>query len=117
MTPADQPTHGEAPARAGDLSGALVERLGKVGQARSPIEQREQHTQLGGGELASLHQLQHAIKRCPRGGHRSIARSGAVLSNHAPIVGATSRRGNGYQPAFAVAIRALFASMQSSSWW
>jgi hypothetical protein len=42
-----------------------------------------------------------------------------VLSNHAPIVAASRRRGNGYQLAFplAVAIRAFFASMQLSSWW
>jgi hypothetical protein len=41
------------------------------------------------------------------------------LSNHAPIVAANRRRGNGYQPAFplALAIRAFFASMQWSSWW
>ena len=113
--PADQPTHGEAPARAGDLSGPLVERLGEIGQARSPIEKREKHTELSGGQLASLHELQHAIKRCPRG---SIAPSADVLSNHAPIVAANRGRGNGYQRAFppAVAIRAFFASMQWSSW-
>ena len=117
--PADQPTPGEAPARAGDLSGPLVERLGEIGQARSPIEKRQQHTQLSGGKLASLHEFQNAIKRCPGGERRSIARSADVLSNHALIVDASRRRGNGYQPAFppAVAIRALFASMQWSSWW
>ena len=115
--PADQPTHGEPAARTGDLIGPLVERLGEIGQGRSPIEQREQHTQLGGGELASFHQFQDAIKRCPRGEDRSIARSGDVLSNHAPIVDASGRRCNGYQPAFGVAIGAFFASMQSSSWW
>ena len=115
--PANQPSHGEAPTRAGDLIGPLVERLSEIGQARSPIEKREQHAQLSGGELASLQQLQHAIKRCPRGEHRSIARSADVLSNHAPIVDASRHQGNGYHPAFAVAIRAFFASMQSSSCW
>ena len=59
--PADQPTHGEAPARAGDLIGPLVERLGEIGQARSPIEKRQQHTQLSGRKLPSLHEFQDAI--------------------------------------------------------
>ena len=115
--PADQPTHGEAPASASDLSRPLVQRLGEIGQARSPIEKRQQHTQLSGGKLASLHELQDAIKRCPGGERRSIARSAEVLSNHAPIVDASARRGNGYQPAFppAAAIRTFFASMQWSS--
>ena len=117
--PADQPTHGEPPALAGDLIGPRVERLSEIRQARSPIEERQQQTELNGGKLALLHELQDAIKRCPRGEHRSIARSADVLSNHAPIVPANRGRGNGYQPAFspAVAIRAFFASMQWSSWW
>jgi hypothetical protein len=115
VIPADQPTHGEAPSRAGDLIGPLVERVGEIGEARSSIEKREQHAQLSGGESASLDQFQHAIKRCACGERRSIARSGDVLSRHAPIVDASRRQGNGYQRAFAVAMRTFFASMHSSS--
>jgi hypothetical protein len=61
--PAREPAHREASAGPGDLIGPLVKRLGEIGQARSPIEQRQQHAQLSGGKAASLEQFQYAIER------------------------------------------------------
>jgi hypothetical protein len=115
--PAREPAHREASAGPGDLIGPLVKRLGEIGQARSPIEQRQQHAQLSGGKAASLEQFQYAIERGLRNGRgRSIAgacshdvgwlgmrhaRSGPadVMANHAPIVDARRGEGNGCQRA------------------
>jgi hypothetical protein len=115
--PADQPAHGEASARAGDLIGALIERLGEIRHARSAIDQGEQHAQFRGGQPAPLEQFKYAVKRGLRNGWtRSVARAcprdagwlgmrsagsgpADVMVNHGPMVAVWARDGNGYQPA------------------
>ena len=72
VMPSRQSAHGGASAGAGDLIGPLVKLLGELGQARSPIEQSQQHAQLGGGQPASLDQFQYAVER---GLHNGSARS------------------------------------------